>query len=65
VEITSTPCAAAASTIGYTGFLAGPPLIGFLAERVGLPAALTTISLLAAVAAVVAVAARRAEQLVV
>ena len=56
---------AAASTIGYTGFLAGPPLIGFLAERVGLPAALTTIALLAAVAAVVAVAARRAEQLVV
>ncbi|HEY1775121.1 MAG TPA: MFS transporter [Solirubrobacteraceae bacterium] len=52
---------AAASTIGYTGFLAGPPVIGFLAERVGLPAALTTISLLAAIAAVVAVAARRAE----
>jgi MFS family permease len=52
---------AAASTIGYTGFLAGPPLIGLLAERVGLPAALTTVSLLASVAAVVAVAARRAE----
>jgi len=52
---------AAASTIGYTGFLAGPPVIGFVAERVGLPAALTTISLLAAIAAVVAVAARRAE----
>jgi MFS family permease len=52
---------AAASTIGYTGFLAGPPAIGFLAERTGLPAALTTVSLLAAVAALVAVFARRAE----
>jgi hypothetical protein len=53
---------AAASTLGYTGFLLGPPIIGFLAERVGLPDALTTISLLAAAAAVVAVAARRAER---
>lgn len=52
---------AAASTIGYTGFLAGPPIIGLLAEGVGLPAALTTISLLACVAAVLAVLARRAE----
>lgn len=52
---------AAASTIGYTGFLAGPPLIGFLAGRIGLPAALTTIAVLAAVAAVVAVATRRAQ----
>jgi len=51
---------AAASTIGYTGFLAGPPIIGLLAQRVGLPTALTTISLLAAVAAAVAVAASRA-----
>jgi fucose permease len=53
---------AAASTVGYSGFLAGPPLIGFLAERTGLPAALTTVSVLAALAAVVAVAARRAEE---
>jgi MFS family permease len=52
---------AASSTIGYTGFLAGPPTIGFLAERAGLPVALTTVSLLAAVAALVAVFARRAE----
>jgi MFS family permease len=52
---------AAASTLGYTGFLVSPPIIGFLAERVGLRAALTTISLLAAIAAAVAVAARRAQ----
>ncbi len=50
---------AVASTVGYTGFLAGPPLIGFLAERVGLPAALTSISALAALAALVAVLTRR------
>jgi MFS family permease len=48
---------AIASTIGYSGFLAGPPLIGFLAERVGLPAALTSISALAALAALVALVA--------
>jgi MFS family permease len=50
---------AIASTIGYSGFLAGPPLIGFLAERVGLPAALTSISALAALAALVALVAHR------
>ncbi|MGP1394005.1 MAG: MFS transporter [Inquilinaceae bacterium] len=31
---------AAVATIGYTGFLAGPPLIGFVAEAVGLGVAL-------------------------
>jgi len=37
------------TTIGYTGFLAGPQTIGFLAEaHLGLPAALTTVSLLEA-----------------
>jgi MFS family permease len=51
---------AAASTIGYCGLLAGPPIIGFLAERTSLPAALTTIALLAAIAAAVAMLARHA-----
>lgn len=31
---------AAVSTTGYGGFLAGPPLVGFLADQTGLPAAL-------------------------
>ena len=31
---------AAVTTLGYAGFLAGPPLIGFVAEVTGLPAAL-------------------------
>jgi len=47
------------SMVGYSGFLAGPPLIGFLAERVGLPAALTSISALAAAAALFALLAHR------
>jgi hypothetical protein len=28
------------TTLGYTGFLAGPPLIGFVAELIGLAGAL-------------------------
>ncbi len=31
---------AAVTTAGYSGFLAGPPLVGFAAEWIGLPAAL-------------------------
>lgn len=45
---------ATASTFGYSGFLTGPPLIGFLADRFGLPIALTSISVLAALAATIA-----------
>lgn len=42
---------ALATTVGYTGLLGGPPLIGLLAEHAGLPAALATVPLLALVAA--------------
>ena len=45
---------ALASTLGYAGFLLGPPAIGFLAGSVGLGAGLTTVSALALVAAVLA-----------
>ena len=45
---------ALASTLGYAGFLLGPPVIGFLAGSVGLGAGLTTVSALALVAAVLA-----------
>ncbi|MGY0056212.1 MFS transporter [Streptomyces sp. LZ34] len=53
---------AAASTFGYGGMLLGPPAIGFLADGFSLPTALTTVALLAAVAAAVAYGARRAGQ---
>jgi MFS family permease len=52
---------AAVSTIGYLGFIAGPPIIGGLAELVGLPAALGAVVLLAlGVAALAPTTARRA-----
>ena len=51
---------AAASALGYGGMLLGPPTIGFLAGWFSLPAALTTVALLAAVAAVIAYGARNA-----
>ena len=50
---------AAASTLGYAGFLLGPPAIGFLATAVGLRGALTTVCLLAIVAVALARAASR------
>jgi len=49
---------ALASTLGYTGFLLGPPAIGFLASSAGLGAGLTTVSALALVAALLAGLAR-------
>jgi MFS family permease len=45
---------AAASALGYAGFLLGPPTIGFLATAVSLRVALTTVSLLAIVAVALA-----------
>ena len=51
---------ATASTLGYAGFLLGPPIIGFLATGLSLRIALTTVSLLAVVAIVFARAASAA-----
>jgi MFS family permease len=45
---------AIASTLGYGGFLLGPPAIGFLAGAIGLGPALTTVSVLAVVAVIIA-----------
>jgi MFS family permease len=46
------------STLGYGGFLLGPPVIGFLASDFGLRTGLTTLSFLALAAAVTAYLAR-------
>jgi fucose permease len=46
------PAIAAVSTAGYSGFLVGPPAIGFLAEAVGLGTALYVVVLLSATIAV-------------
>jgi MFS family permease len=47
---------ALASTVGYTGLLGGPAVMGVMSEQVGLPVALTSISVLAVLAAGLAVA---------
>ncbi|MET9450914.1 MFS transporter [Streptomyces cinerochromogenes] len=51
---------AVASTLGYGGMLLGPPAIGFMTDWFSLPAALTSVAALAAVAAVIGVTTRRA-----
>ena len=43
-----------ATTVGYSGLLGGPPVIGLLAEHVGLPLALSSVSVLALLAALLA-----------
>jgi MFS family permease len=49
---------AGVATMGYFGFVAGPPLIGGLAELTGLPTALGLLVVLAAMVAVLASAIR-------
>src|SRR5215216_4463810 len=39
----SGPSLAAVFTVGYTGFIVGPPIIGLLADAISLPAALGTL----------------------
>ncbi|MEF9902297.1 MFS transporter [Streptomyces sp. P9-A2] len=51
---------ATASTLGYGGMLLGPPAIGFMTDRFSLPAALTSVAVLAAVATVIGFATRKA-----
>lgn len=51
---------ATASTLGYAGMLAGPPLIGLLADQIGLRLALGTIAVLAiAIAALAPIVTRQ------
>ncbi|MFG1670809.1 MFS transporter [Streptomyces sp. Y7] len=51
---------ATASTFGYGGMLLGPPAIGFMADWLSLPIALTSVALLASVATLIGVATRHA-----
>jgi predicted MFS family arabinose efflux permease len=48
----SSPSLAAAFTLGYTGFIVGPPVIGILADHVGLPETLWLLVLAALAVAV-------------
>ena len=45
---------AAVSTVGFTGFLVGPPVIGFIAHETGLRIALLLVLLLALVIVLIA-----------
>jgi MFS family permease len=49
---------ALASTVGYTGLLGGPPLVGIVAEAIGLRVAFAAVALLAVLAAGLAVIVR-------
>lgn len=53
---------AIASTLGYGGMLLGPPAIGFMADWYSLPAALTSVAVLAAVAALIGFLTRHAAE---
>jgi MFS family permease len=61
-DVDAGPALAAVSTPGYLGFLLGPPLIGGLAELVGLSAALALLPVL--LVGVVALAGRTAPEAV-
>lgn len=50
---------ATASTLGYGGMLLGPPAIGFMADWFTLPIALTSVAVLAALAATIGYTTRR------
>jgi MFS family permease len=52
--IASSVALSAVSSVGYLGFVAGPPAIGGIAELVGLPGALGVLVVLAAAVAVLA-----------
>ncbi|MEU3983556.1 MFS transporter [Streptomyces sp. NPDC026672] len=52
---------AIASTLGYGGMLLGPPAIGFMAEASSLSAALTSVAVLAGIAAFIGFLTRHAE----
>ncbi|MGW6024091.1 MFS transporter [Streptomyces sp. NPDC055099] len=50
---------ATASTLGYGGMLLGPPAIGFMADWFSLPIALTSVAVLAGLAAAIGYTTRR------
>ena len=55
------PGVATVSTLGYTGFLCGPPVVGALAAVAGLPVAFSTVIVFGVIVAVAGPAALRAE----
>ncbi|MBB6097977.1 MFS family permease [Deinobacterium chartae] len=60
--VTSGTAIAAVATMGYSGFLAGPPFIGLLAEGISLRGALGLVALLCLLIALLSPIVRRAER---
>jgi predicted MFS family arabinose efflux permease len=58
----SGPSLAAVFTVGYTGFIVGPPLIGVLADAISLPAALALLCLSGAAVTLLGGRAAEAEE---
>ena len=59
--VTAGRAVASVATAGYTGFLAGPPILGWLAELTSLRLMMGVIVLLAALTAALAGATRSAQ----
>jgi len=49
------------ATIGYTAFLAGPPLLGFLGDHVGILHALLAVGVVSVLAILIVPVAKRAQ----
>lgn len=64
-NVATGPALAAVTAVGYTGFLAGPPLIGFAAEGITLRWALGIVAALGGFIAALAPAVRAAQPLAV
>ena len=50
----SGPSLAAVFTMAYTAFMAGPPIVGFIADHIGLPPTMALLMVVAVVAAILA-----------
>jgi hypothetical protein len=61
-DLTPSAAIAAVCTVGYFGFLLGPPTIGGLAELIGLPGALCLVVFLCALVATLGGRTRFAER---
>jgi len=62
-EMAPSVALSAVSSVGFTGFLIGPPVIGFIAHEVGLRTALIIVAVLGAMINILARRVRTSDQL--
>jgi predicted MFS family arabinose efflux permease len=58
----SGPSLSAVFTVGYSGFLFGPPIVGSVADQIGLPGALAGLAIIAGITALVVPTVLRTER---